>query len=79
MEPISGTGGEKTMPMFDYRCKKCGQINEYIVKIVQTKVLKCKNCGSKELTKLLSVPNVTVANPNRKESPYSFKRKPMFD
>ena len=67
------------MPMFDYQCKKCGQIDEYIVKFGKTKGLKCKNCGSKELTKLMGVPNVTVVNPNRKESPYSFKRKPMFD
>jgi putative FmdB family regulatory protein len=67
------------MPMFDYRCKKCGRIDEYIVKMGQIKGPECRHCGNKGLTKLMGVPNVTVANPNRKESPYSFKRKPMFD
>lgn len=66
------------MPMFDYQCKKCGQIDEYIVKIGQTRGLKCKGCGSKELTKLLSAPNVN-ANPNHREPKHSFPRKPMFD
>jgi len=67
------------MPLFDYQCKKCGQINEYIVKMGQTQGLKCKNCGSKELTKLLSAPNVN-ANPNHREPPqHTYKRNPIYD
>jgi putative FmdB family regulatory protein len=69
------------MPMFDYQCKKCGRIDEYIVKTGQTKGLECKHCRSKGMTKLLAAPNMNIANPNRKQSPYtdSFKRKAMFD
>jgi putative FmdB family regulatory protein len=79
MEPISGTGGEITMPMFDYLCEKCGRIDEYIVKTGQTRGLKCKHCGGKKLTKLLAAPNMNVANPNRREPQYSFKRNPIYD
>jgi putative FmdB family regulatory protein len=79
MTPIPGAGGEGTMPMFDYQCKKCGRTDEYIVKSAQTRGLKCKHCGGKTLTKLLAAPNMNVANPNRKEPTYSFKRNPMYD
>jgi putative FmdB family regulatory protein len=79
MAPIPDTQGEKAMPMFDYQCKKCGRIDEYIVKAGDAQGLECKNCGCKRLTKLMGAPNVTVANPNRKEPKYSFKRNPMFD
>ena len=79
MMPIPGTGGEITMPMFDYQCKKCGQIDEYILKTGQTKGLQCKHCGGKTLTKLLAAPNMNVANPNRREPTHSYKRNPIYD
>ena len=68
------------MPMFDFKCKKCGQIDEYIVKLGQTKGLECRKCGSKALTKLLCAATV-VANPNHREPPNygAYKRNPLYD
>lgn len=67
------------MPLFDYQCKKCKQISEYIVKTGQTRGLKCKGCGSGALTKILGAANV-CANPNRKEPPqHTYKRNPIYD
>jgi putative FmdB family regulatory protein len=67
------------MPMFDYRCKKCGRIDEYIVKMGQMEGPECKNCGSKALKKLMGVPNVS-ANPNHREPPqHTYTRNPIYD
>jgi len=31
------------MPLFDYRCRKCGRTDEYIVKMGQVKSPECKH------------------------------------
>ena len=36
------------MPIYEYRCDKCGCEQEHIVKNSEQKV-KCKECGSKKL------------------------------
>lgn len=66
------------MPMFDYRCKKCGNVSEYIVKTFDTKGIKCKACGSAGLTKLLSASNV-IPNPNNREPPHTYPTKKFYD
>ena len=40
------------MPIYEYRCGKCGQINEFLIMGKQEQ-LNCKHCGSEDLTKLL--------------------------
>lgn len=49
------------MPLYEYRCKKCGKISSYIESISQSKSIfrriffrKCKNCGSRRLEKIIS-------------------------
>lgn len=44
------------MPIFEYKCEKCGATSEFIVFGAGEKLL-CKSCGSPELTKLLSAHN----------------------
>jgi putative FmdB family regulatory protein len=51
------------MPIYEYCCGKCGQVNEFII-IGKQEQLKCKGCGSEDLTKLLSAHNVS-ANSSR--------------
>jgi putative FmdB family regulatory protein len=44
------------MPIYEYRCEKCGQVNEFLILGKQGQLL-CKQCGSSDLTKLLSAHN----------------------
>ena len=45
------------MPIFDYKCNKCGAIREFITTIPELNVPKdniCPNCGEGKLEKLFS-------------------------
>jgi len=65
------------MPMFDYRCKKCGDVSEYIVKTADAKGIQCKACGSARLTKLLGASNA-ILNPNNRIQPH-YPTKKIYD
>jgi putative FmdB family regulatory protein len=52
------------MPIFEYRCEKCGQVNEFLV-FKKEEPLSCKQCGSKDLTKLLSAHNISSSAPQK--------------
>ncbi|MFN7181071.1 MAG: FmdB family zinc ribbon protein [Planctomycetota bacterium] len=41
------------MPVYEYRCKKCGKMFEILVFGTPQKI-KCENCGSKQVKRLLS-------------------------
>ena len=49
------------MPMFEYRCKKCGSLSEFLVYGGRTDGLACRSCGNTGLEKMLSAPNVHTA------------------
>ena len=43
------------MPIYEYRCKNCGTINEFLEVAGKYDLKKeCKQCGSKELNKIFS-------------------------
>lgn len=44
------------MPIYEYKCGKCGETSEFIV-FNKDEQLQCKQCGSEDLTKLLSAHN----------------------
>jgi putative FmdB family regulatory protein len=46
--------GGKTMPIFEFKCKKCGQVTEFLEKAGSTGEHKCKKCGSTETEKIFS-------------------------
>jgi putative FmdB family regulatory protein len=46
------------MPIYEYRCDKCGEVSEFIV-LGSQEGLACKKCGSEQLTKLMSAHNVS--------------------
>ncbi len=54
------------MPLYEYKCEKCGALNEFlIIKKASTDVLKCRECGSEKLKKefsTFSVANKTETN-----------------
>ncbi len=49
------------MPIYEYRCEKCGEVNEFIV-LGSQEGLVCKKCGSDQLTKIMSAHNVSGAS-----------------
>ena len=44
------------MPIYEFKCKKCGEISAYFEKMDQWRLLprKCKQCGSRKTHKVLS-------------------------
>jgi len=43
------------MPIYEYKCKECGNISEFIVGMGKDAVIKCNECGSFEMEKVMSV------------------------
>ncbi len=46
------------MPIYEYRCNGCGEINELLV-FGDKEELSCKKCNGKDLVKLMSAANVS--------------------
>ena len=42
------------MPIFEYRCKKCGHVTSFLEKFNSRQAHACEKCGSKDTAKLLS-------------------------
>lgn len=49
------------MPIYEYRCKTCGELNEFLV-LKKDEALTCKKCSGQDLVKLMSAPNISAAN-----------------
>jgi putative FmdB family regulatory protein len=45
------------LPLYEYRCKKCGRVVEKIQKFSDPPLTKCEHCGGK-LEQLLSAPAI---------------------
>ncbi len=43
------------MPIYEYRCKVCGATSEYLIGVRKDENISCKECGSTEMEKILSV------------------------
>jgi putative FmdB family regulatory protein len=52
------------MPIFEYRCENCGQTNEFLI-LGKQEQLHCRNCGSEDLTKLMSAHNTSSPSSER--------------
>ncbi len=54
------------MPMYEYRCKSCGTVNEFLVGVSSDEPeIACESCGSKKLSRMLSITNFAVASSAR--------------
>jgi putative FmdB family regulatory protein len=42
------------MPIYDYRCRKCGAVSEAFLRSPDAKPARCPSCGSQSLEKLPS-------------------------
>jgi len=44
------------MPIYEYKCKKCGEVSEYIQKFSDPPMIDCEECGAtRSLEKLMSL------------------------
>lgn len=51
------------MPIYEYRCSKCGEVSEVLV-LGRAARPSCAKCGSEDLAKMVSAPNaVGVSSP----------------
>lgn len=49
------------MPIYEYRCAKCSKVSEFLVGVGQEETeIKCKYCGSEEMTRMISAPFVSI-------------------
>lgn len=51
------------MPIFEYKCPKCGFINEVLVKSSEAKAPACPECGEKKTQKQFSSFSAVVKEP----------------
>jgi putative FmdB family regulatory protein len=47
------------MPIFEYKCKKCGHKTEFLEKAGSSEKHSCEKCGSNDLQKLFSTFSAT--------------------
>jgi len=51
------------MPLFEYRCSRCGDVSEFLEGVTQDKpTQRCRSCGSEALERLPSASVVRRAN-----------------
>jgi len=48
------------MPLFEYRCRQCGEKSEILAKADSKEKPACQKCGSTDVEKLFSSPEVHV-------------------
>ena len=44
------------MPIYEYQCKVCGTVSEFLHGVHQHQMITCKKCGSLKMEKILSTP-----------------------
>jgi len=56
------------MPIYEYRCEKCGEVSEFLV-LGPQQSLHCNGCGSEDLKKLMSAHNTTNSSSRQSSEP----------
>jgi putative FmdB family regulatory protein len=55
------------MPIYEYKCDKCGEISEIFQKKSGQKNVICQHCGSNHIQRIVSIPGVVkVTGPSAK-------------
>ena len=51
------------MPIYEYSCHQCGSITEFLTGLGgKNPEIQCGKCGSKDMEKVLSAPNVVTSD-----------------
>lgn len=68
------------MPIFEFRCRKCGGITEALIRRVESNdgTVTCAHCGSAATTKLISLVSVKVARPAKYSDEFLDKARPFL-
>ena len=67
------------MPIFEYRCNKCGSITEALIRLAESdEPVNCGHCGSAAVTKLLSLVSFKVARRAKYRDEFLDKAKPFL-
>ncbi|MBW1666912.1 MAG: zinc ribbon domain-containing protein [Deltaproteobacteria bacterium] len=53
------------MPIYEYRCKSCGAISEFLTGVGKDEPISCKQCGSFEMERVLSVSSFSFGSGER--------------
>ncbi len=57
------------MPLYEYRCKACGQTTEALQRMADAPLTDCPACAASALEKLMSAHNVGAGGPGGGASP----------
>lgn len=64
------------MPIYEFKCEDCEEQFEVLVKIIsETDGIKCTNCGSDNLKRILSSGSFIFKGPGFYETDYKKKKK----
>ncbi|TET85379.1 MAG: zinc ribbon domain-containing protein [Desulfobacteraceae bacterium] len=56
------------MPIYEYRCKSCGSVTEFLVGVGEDIAITCSHCGSLDMEKIMSAASFLDGGPNRRQS-----------
>ena len=42
------------MPIYEYRCRSCGRVHEYLVGAAEAAGIVCRDCGGSDMEKIMS-------------------------
>jgi len=45
------------MPIYEYRCKKCGETTEFLAGLGKDEEVCCQSCGGLEMERIISAPS----------------------
>jgi putative FmdB family regulatory protein len=48
------------MPIYEYRCRKCGAVSEYLVGVGRDDPIVCRECGNNGMDRILSSGSFTL-------------------
>lgn len=68
------------MPLFEFRCRKCGGITEALIRRAESndETVTCAHCGSAATTKLISLVSFKVARRAKYSDEFLDKAKPFL-
>ena len=54
------------MPIYEYRCKDCGSVTEFLVGVGEDVAISCSHCGSVDMEKVMSVASFLGSSPDQR-------------